>query len=472
MRSHEFAGGLVAFIVLAVCPVYAQEPSVTISPTVAGQSVLRLPAEDDYMKRLDNALPWKILSGKSVTLFYVAGTEGGEANDPETIRRKLEVIEEVLEQGRTLLGVEPLPFLVPVYLFPTAEAQGKAFGVKPYAGAATQFQTVTCLDGDLYHLRSYLSHEMAHILTRHRIADPLPDFLQEGVAVWVQLTILGQMPPATDGGSRLGLGVTSDKPLKAVCVLDSGKLEEAGINAHAASFVEYIISTGANPKEGMARLRAFLLAVSKATGKPEARMKAASLAVLGKDLEATEKEWRQHAPNHMIEKGWVFPNGFINLDFAKGLDEWRQFGKGNFKAKYIKEEGVVLLTIPKPMNSDAFLQGLLFQPAKAIPYRGKRLQCSLIVEGVPCNDALFTFGYAQSKEVTYYAVPLKRALVGERATYTITADIPHDAQIVQLNIHFYCPGTLRLKGFTVREVGPEVPLTPSQGRRPWPFKKQ
>lgn len=461
-------------------------------PSPSNKTALTLPA-DDYTKKLDKAQSWKVLIGKTVVIYYVEQNNGKVINDAEGIRQKLDAIESVLEQDRTILGVTPLSFLVPIYLFPSSEAQGKAFGEKAYAGAATQFHTVTCVDGDVNHLKYYLSHELTHILVRHQIADPIPDFLQEGIACWVQTQIANNDGEQSGTSLKYRFGRTTDRPLKDVYGMGSEDLEAKNLYIHAASFVEYLLSTGKDSVGGMATLRAYYKAVSQAKGKPDKRLQAVSRTVLGKDLETVEREWRSEAPDWTYRNNQK-PDHFRNLDFSQKAMHWRLYGgeqhvvpgkegkpekyrypqmsKGGFTLQPLPEERAVVLKLAHPAGDARMTFGEFTQTIKLNNYAGKRYRVSIVAKPeTHCFAALFfaTDEPKPAQHSVYSQVLFTNP--GEKPgyrTYWMNVLIPPGAKAgtvgVRMEIGQYqgradSDGILRIREIKIEEVGSDAPVT-------------
>lgn len=435
-----------------------------VLPMAVAQSDPQLPQDDYIVKRISTAQRWEIRTGKSVALFYVKGEE----NTPQTVQQKLDALEDVLEQERALLGFKPLPFLVPVYLFPSAQAHGKVFGIKTFDGVLSQYKTLTGVDCGASRLKQNTAYGFVQLLLNNQSKNFLPYFLEVGVANWTRMTLREQFPVARTKDnirSPLLLGVTTDKPLKSVCGMNYGAMRKERLYLHATSFIEYLISTGENRAAGLQRLQAFLQEVIAAKGKPEERMRTACLVVLGKDLEAAEKEWRIYAPNWLDGKGWL-PT-FQNLDFAQGQFGWESMGKADMAVQYQPQDGVLDLTLAHDPKSENEVEGHLAQWATLGNYRGKRLQISLTVESLEGEGtAVFSFQCNQKKQGARTEVPLNPTTkAGKSATYTMVVDIPVDVVEGGLMISATGPVHLRLKGFTVLEVGTDVPATPIKERR-------
>lgn len=481
-------------VIVALVSVAVSQAAIPLrsDPPPINKTAPALPV-DEYTEKLGTSQPWKVLKGKTVAIYYVEQSNGAAINNAEGIHQKLDVIESVVEQDRTILGVTPPSFLVPIYLFPSPEAQGKAFGEKAYAGAATQFHTITCVDGDINHLKYYLSHELTHILVRHQIADLLPDFLQEGIACWVQTQV------ANNDGERIGTPLkyrfrrTTDRPLKEVCGTGSEDLEAKNLYIHAASFVEHLLSTGKDPAEGMATLRAFYKAVSQARGKPEKRLQAASRTVLGKELETMEQEWRHEAPD-WTERNNQKPDHFQNLDFSQGTMYWRLYGgeqhvvagkegkpeeyryprmaTGGFTLQPVPQERAVVLKLAHPSGGARMTFGELTQAIKLNNYTGKRYRVSLTAKlEKGCFAALlFATDELKPPQHSVYSLVLSPTTAEKPGyrKYFMNVLIPPGAQTgtvgVRMEIGPYqgrvdSDSIIRIREIKIEEVGPDAAVT-------------
>lgn len=440
---------------------------ISILPAIPGfgQGTRTLPAPDEYMRLLGKSQTWQVREGEFVVLHYLLKEGEVTLNDDETVRQKIQGVEDALARNGAVLNSAPLSFKIPIYLFPSPEAHAKAFGVrKPVIGGATQFQTITCVDGPWSTIRSTMTHELAHMQIRHSLADPLPDFLQEGLACYVQRKTDREKGPEAALKHPL-FYITTHKPLSDFMGWPSDRLERMGLYEHAASWIEFLLNREADSMAGWAKMKAYCVAVSHQMagtqkGKTEQRIERALQSVYGLTRVELEKEWRRQIPQRWNNSASQLYPAFLDPGGVEGFSQWtlhcREAHVPWVAARW--EQNRVRLAVLR-WTDEGKERGFIAQFVNLERYQGKRLRFTLVTERNDCpmgNLFINVWSREPATERFFYMRMLK--VSREEATYTVTVDVPKSKSwLTWFGVVLNQAGEVIIKSLQVTEVDSSIP---------------
>jgi hypothetical protein len=133
-------------------------------------------------------LRWRRSKGKSITLFYQADLSTSRV--AETVRS----FESALDRVTVALGVSPLTFRIPVYLFPDRASLHKCVGPPHSAEGAVGYShndAMSLVFNRSDTLAASAAHELTHVLRFQRVARKLVGLLDEGLACYVEHLLYG-----------------------------------------------------------------------------------------------------------------------------------------------------------------------------------------------------------------------------------------------------------------------------------------
>lgn len=247
----------------------------------------------------DDRFQWQTMSEGGLTVWSYAASEGD-------VRDLLAVGQETLESMGALLGAK-VDFPVKVFFYDSAqdmEAVVLARQRSPQPGVIALGEVVvsdTAVVADNGSSRDILRHELSHIVMRQAVSGPfrsLPDWLDEGVAVYGQSQPLGGMM------SALEAAIEQDRVLS-VRSLSSSTVGETEGSVDLFYGQSYSLVTFLIDEHGKEKFRELL-----ATFREGSRTDDALMQVYGFDQDGLENAWRQSVglPEREIEQGQQQPS--------------------------------------------------------------------------------------------------------------------------------------------------------------------